>query len=106
MGGGGNWEVGWEDKMLFAMVVAYGRGSVCEFILVRVGSCSKMIFQGRWKEGGGASWNICSGCWWNIVVGRLIIEFDMLLCWRVPMKCAVVMFWVLSSIFTWCVCNC
>ena len=53
MGGGGNWEVGWEDKMLFAMVVAYGRGSVCEFILVRVGSCSKMIFQGRWKEGGG-----------------------------------------------------
>ena len=50
MGGGGNWEVGWEDKMLFAMVVAYGRGSVCEFILVRVASCWEMIFRGM---GGG-----------------------------------------------------
>ena len=47
MGIGGG---GWEDKMLFAMVVAYGRGSVCEFILVRVASCWEMIFRGM---GGG-----------------------------------------------------
>ena len=49
-GGGGTWWVGWEDKMLFAMVVAYGCGSVCEFLLVRVRSCWGMIFRGM---GGG-----------------------------------------------------
>ena len=51
VGGGGNWWVGWEDKMLFAMVVAYGCGSVCEFLLVRVGSFWGMIFRGM---GGGS----------------------------------------------------
>ena len=50
-GGGGNWWVGWEDKMLFALLVAYGRGSACEFLLVRVGSCWGMIFRGM---GGGS----------------------------------------------------
>ena len=42
----------------------------------------------------------------NIVVGRWVIEFDMLLCCQIPVKCAVVLFWVLSSLLTWCVCNC
>ena len=45
----GGWE--WEDKMLFALVVAYGCWSLCEFLLVRVGSCWGMIFRGM---GGGS----------------------------------------------------
>ena len=34
----------------------------------------------------------------NIVVGRWVIEFDMLLCCQIPVECAVVLFWVLPSI--------
>ena len=52
--GGGSWELvcGRVSKMLFAMVVAFGCGSVFELLLVRVASC----WGDGWRGNGGRGW--------------------------------------------------
>ena len=55
---------------------------------------------------GGVCTSTYSGGWVNNVVGRRVIAFEMLMCWRVPAEWPGVLFQVVSSILTWYACKC